>query len=136
MTKVKYGQIQQIEAVLNQWWDVKGLPWVFLQQVDDVITAIGQANTTFEKMKKKLIDDYAEKDEAGGVITVKDADGNPTGIPSFGDNQALVDAAWLELVNTEFDCPALSAAQLERNTEALGLTLATKRMIKPIVADE
>lgn len=135
MAKVKYGQIQQIEAVLNQWWDVKGLPWAFLQQVDSVIAAIAQSKATFERMKQKLIDDYAEKDEAGQVVTIRDADGKSTGIPSFGDNQALVDAAWLELVNTEFDCPALPAAQLERNAAALGLTLAAYGMIKPVVAE-
>lgn len=136
MLKVKYGQIQQIENVLNQWWNIKGLPWAFLQQVDGVISAIAAGNSTFEKMKQKLIDDYAEKDNEGQVVIVKDADGNPTGAPSFGDNGALVDEKWQELVSTEFDCPALPAALLEANAETLGMTLASMRMIKPIIAQE
>lgn len=135
MVKVKFGEIHLIEAVLLQWWNIKGLPWPFLQQVDNVITAIAAGKETFEKMKHKMIDDYAEKDEAGEIVRVTDEDGRETGIPSFGENQAEVDALWNELTATTFDCPSLAASTLKDCAETLGLTLATLRMIKPIVAE-
>ena len=132
MVKVKFGEIHPIETVLLQWWNVKGLPWAFLQQVDSVTTAIATGKETFEKMKGKMIDDYAEKDEAGQVVMNHDANGQSTGIPSFGENQTKVDDLWDELTATTFDCPSIPAQMLEDNAEKLGLTLATLRMIKPI----
>ncbi len=136
MTKVKFGEIATIETVLLQWWNVKGLPWALLQQVDSIITAVAAGKETFDKMKHKLIDDYAEKDESGQVVMVIDANGQSTGIPSFGDNQAKVDELWDELIATEFDCPTLPAQMLADNVDKLGLTPGTMRMIKPLVAAE
>lgn len=141
MAKVKFIQIQSIMAVLAGselnpgWWNIKGLSWELLRQVSDAIESLEKSSATFEKMKQKLIDDYAEKDEAGQIVRIKDADGNLTGTPSFGENQRLVDEAWIELINTEFECPALQATLLERHAEPLGLTLATYGMIKPIVGE-
>lgn len=135
MTKVKFGEIATVEAVLLQWWNVKGLPWALLQQVDSVITAVAAGKETFDKMKHKLIDDYAEKGADGQVAMVVDADGRETGVPSFGDNQAKVDELWEELTATEFDCPTIPAQMLADNAEKLGLTIGTMRMIKPLVSE-
>lgn len=134
MVKIKFGEIHPIETVLLQWWNIKGLPWAFLQQVDNVTTAIATGKETFDKMKNKMIDDYVEKDDAGQVVMNHDANGQSTGIPSFGENQTKVDDLWDELTATTFDCPFIPAQMLEDNAEKLGLTLATLRMIKPIVA--
>lgn len=128
MAKVTYAQMAGIKAVLESWWNVKGLPWPFLQQLDTVAQAIAVGGETFDKLRKKFIDDYAQKGE----------DGNPI----IGDDGAveLADAdqaneEWAKMVALEFDCPTLPADDLSANAEKLGITLGIMRTLKPIIAE-
>jgi hypothetical protein len=128
MAKVTYAQMPGIKSVLESWWAVKGLPWALLQRLDTVAQVIATNADTFEKMRKKFIDDYAQKGE----------DGNPI----IGDDGAveLADAdqaneEWAKMVALEFDCPTLPADDLSANAEKLGITLGIMRTLKPIIAE-
>ena len=127
MAKVTYAQIPGIKAVLESWWTVKGLPWPFLQQLDTVAQVVATNNETFEKMRQKFIKEYAQTDDSGNPVS------DDNGIIVLAD-QDLADAEWGKVVAVEFDCPTLAADDLSFNSEKLGITLGTMRVLKPIIA--
>ena len=127
MAKVTYAQMTGIKSVLESWWTVKGLPWAFLQQLDTVAQVIATNAETFEKMRKKFIDDYALKNADGTPVADED------GAIKFED-QENADAEWGKLVTSEFECPTLPADCLSENADKLGITLGIMRTIKPIIA--
>jgi len=128
MAKVTYAQMAGVKAVLESWWNVKGLPWAFLQQLDTVAQAIAASSETFDKLRKKFIDEYATKGEDGEPVI------SDNGVVTLDDPE-LADAEWANLLATEFDCPTLRSTDVEANAEKLGLTLGTLRTIKPVVEE-
>jgi len=128
MAKVTYAQMAGVKAVLELWWNVKGLPWAFLQQLDTVAQAIAVGGETFDKLRKKFIDEYAVKDEYGEPVI------SDNGAVTLDDPE-LADAEWAKLLATEFDCPTLRSTDVEANAEKLWLTLGTLRTIKPVVEE-
>lgn len=128
MAKVTYAQMAGVKAVLDSWWNVKGLPWSFLQQLTTVAQSVDASSETFNKFRKKFIDEYAAKDEDGAPVISDD------GIVTLGDPE-VADAEWAKLLATEFDCPTLRSCDVEANAEKLGLTLGALRTIKPVIEE-
>lgn len=133
MAKVKYFQIEGLTSVLASWWNIKGVDWELLQQAEATAAGVAEASETFNKLRKKLIDEYVQRDDNGDQLTRADAAGNE--ILDFGDNQARVDAEFAHISALEFDCPVLSAELVKANREALGVTLGVMRMIKPVLSE-
>ena len=128
MAKVTYAQMPGIKAVLDSWWNLKGLPWPFLQQLTTVAQSIDASSETFNKLRKKFIDEYAARGEDESPIITDD------GVVTLSD-PAVADAEWVKLLATEFDCPTLRSCDVEANAEKLGLTLGTLRQIKPVIEE-
>lgn len=135
MATVTYAQLPEARAVIDSWWNVKGLPMPFLQQLKRVARCLGKNHEDFEELRKKLVDEYAQKDEDGQPIMRKDKDGKPTDAPLWTDKAAL-DAAWKELIGCTFDCPTLNIADLEDNAEKLGLALLHLTALDPIIVED
>ena len=133
MAKVKYAHIEGLTSVLASWWNVKGVDWELLQQADATTACVTEASETFNKLRKKLIDEYVQRDDSGDQLTRTDAAGNE--ILDFGANQTTVDAEFAAISALEFDCPVLSAELVKANREALGVTLGVLRMIKPVLSE-
>lgn len=128
MAKVTYAQIPGIKAVLDSWWNVKGLPWPFLQQLTAIAQSVDASSETFNKFRKKFIDEYAAKDKDGNPIV------NEDGTLTLDDSE-VADIEWASMIMVEFDCPTLRSCDVEANAERLGLTLGTLRTIKPVIEE-
>lgn len=125
MCKVKFGQIENIEAVLDSWWQVAGLPVAFQRQLLGIRRTLAEQRGQFEELKKKFIDEYV----------AKDADGHPV---SDGNAYVLADpsvanAHWRDLVATEFECASISVDDLEKHADKLVMTLEKLAIIEAIV---
>ena len=127
MAKVSYGQMPGIKAVLDSWWNTKGLPWSFLQQLDTAAQVIATNIETFEKMRQKFIKEYAKMDSNGKPVTDEDD-------AVVFDDPERANAEWANLLAVEFDCPTLGADDLNSSSDKLGITLGIMRVLKPIIA--
>ena len=116
-----------IKAVLDSWWNTKGLPWSFLQQLDTVAQVIATNGETFEKMRQKFIKEYAKMDGDGKPVTDEDD-------AVVFDDPERANAEWANLLAVEFDCPTLGADDLNSSSDKLGITLGIMRVLKPIIA--
>jgi hypothetical protein len=124
-----------IVGAINNLINVKGLPMPFLRQLMKIGACVKQNNEEFQELRKRLIDEHAQKDAGGQVITIKDRDGNPTDSPAWADKAAL-DVAWKDMMALTFDCPTIQVADLETHAEKLGLTLALLMALDPIVKED
>lgn len=132
MAKVTYAEMLSIKALLESWWATKGLPWTFLQQLDNVAQVVAMNFETYDKMRLKFIDEHAKKGEDGEPLTKKDKDGNSTGEIVFIDAEVAT-AQWRELMAVSFDCPTLASDDLSNQAEKLSITLGVMRILKPII---
>jgi hypothetical protein len=133
---VKYDSIYSIDDVLKKWWSLEGLPWRLLQQAAEVTAATTEAGATLSRLSQKLVADYARKGDDGKPLRIKDEQGNETPLWDFGDNKATADAEWQKIMALEFECPTLSPALLDENSEKLGLTLEVATKLRPVIAPE
>lgn len=144
MAKVKYSQINGILSVLGAWLNIKGVSWELLQQACAVTDAVVEANTTYQKLRKKATDDYVLRDESGQPVLQKDdkgnviegvgADGQTFNLPDFGENTEKITAEIERIDALMFDCPELSAEIVKENQQTLGITLAHMRAISPLLS--
>ncbi len=148
MASIKYGQIDDIESILSEWWNVQGLPMALQKSLLSIKKALTENKATREELRQKLISDYSVRDENGEPVDVmqpvlnakgepvKNADGEPATVRvrKFTDIDA-VNAQWDELVNTNFECPGIAESPIEPHVEKLGITLQKLEVIDSLIVE-
>jgi hypothetical protein len=120
MVKVKFGQLDNLEAVLDSWWQVTGLPVAFQRQLLGIRRSLADQRGLFEELRKKFIDEYAAKNADGQYVLT---------------DPEVANAHWRDLWATDFECAAINIDDLEKHAEKLGMTLEKLTIIDVLLSD-
>lgn len=141
MASIKYGQIDDIESILSEWWNVPGLPMALQKSLLSIKKAMTENKATREELRQKLISDYCKRDEGGEPIMEERPVGlNDEGKPIIARTHVFTDidavnAQWDELVNTTFECPTITESTIEPHVEKLGITLQKLEVIDSLIVE-
>lgn len=135
MVKVQYAQIETIDSVLVEWWDIPGLPIALQRRVLDIRKLLVEQRQQFEELRTKFVADHAKKDNDGKPVIsqVKNDDGETIRETYVFVDQKEADKCWAEIVTSEFECPTITESMLETDAIVDNLTPQKLAMIDVIV---